>query len=479
VTFQSFIRQFSIFASSLILTATLSSAVVPVVSVTSPVSGSSDNSPVHYVASASSPQCAKGIAAMRIYTGPHISVYTVASDHLDAEIPLSPGNFNTVVEAWDNCGGVAKTSVNITVIAAGLRLSRFLYVADWGTSTVRGFKVDPSTGIPRATRQGSVASSGSYRLASDAGGYRLYATNSAPTPLGRVDAYFVNRRNGSLSAMPGSPFLLNTSPGPVTVHSSGRFVFIGTVSLEPGDGIQVLRVNADGSLTPVNSTPVPTKSTPDSIAVDRRGKYLYVVSSRGNSIDVFNFDTTSGALTPVPGSPYTVSTPGCVDASPSGISDLYGRFIYTSNEGASDISGYGIAGKTGTLTELVGSPFPDSGGCPNGEASPRGLTTEPTGRFLYVMNGNPPKISIYSINAGNGALTHVKDTPQISNIFVDGKIRTDPSGKFLYGSRATAASGDELLAFSIDPVSGDLTPLPGSPFPLGSDVVAFDLAVTP
>jgi hypothetical protein len=54
----------------------------------------------------------------------------VASDHLDAEITLSPGNFNTVVEAWDNCGGVAKTSVNITVIAAGLRLSRFLYVAD-------------------------------------------------------------------------------------------------------------------------------------------------------------------------------------------------------------------------------------------------------------------------------------------------------------------------------------------------------------
>jgi 6-phosphogluconolactonase (cycloisomerase 2 family) len=160
------------------------------------------------------------------------------------------------------------------------------------------------------------------------------------------------------------------------------------------------------------------------------------------------------------------------------MADFYGHFLYTSDEGASDISGYAIAGKTGTLTELARSPFPDYGGCLSGNASPRALTIEPTGRFLYVVNANYSNISIYSINAGNGVLTHLKDTPPISNGFLSGPLRADPSGKFLY-TKTSGAGGDKVIGFSIDAVSGDLTALPGSPFPIGSNVAAFDLAVTP
>ena len=453
-------------------------ASTPVVAVSSPANNSQVFSPVHYVASATSPQCSKGISAIRIYIAPYVAAYTINSNSIDTFLTLSPGTYNTVVQAWDNCGGVGKTSLNIRVAATGLQSVRFLYVADDASSKVWGFTVDPSTGIPHATRQGWVATNSSYRLASDKGGYRLYVTNAAPIPYGGIYAYFVDRRNGHLNAVPGSPFSLDTSPGPITVHPSGKLVFVGTISLQPGDGILVLRVNADGSLRLVNSTPTPTKSTPDSIVVDPWGKYLYVISSGGNSIDALNIDTISGALTPVPGSPYTVSTPGCIDPSPSGITDFYGRFLYTSDEGASDISGYAIAGRTGTLTELARSPFPDYGGCPSGKASPRGLTTEPTGRFLYVLNGNYSNISIYSINAGHGFLAHIKDTPAISNGFVYGALRTDPSGKFLY-ARSSGATGDVVLGFSIDPVNGNLTALPGSPFPIGSNVAAFDLAVTP
>jgi 6-phosphogluconolactonase (cycloisomerase 2 family) len=235
-------------------------------------------------------------------------------------------------------------------------------------------------------------------------------------------------------------------------------------------------VNADGSVTLLNSTPTPTKSTPDAMVVDRGGKFLYVISSGGDSIDAFEIGTISGALTPVPGSPYTVATPGCIGPFPSGVTDLFGRFLYTSDEGASEISGYAIAGETGTLTELARSPFPVSGGCPNGTASPRGITTEPTGRFLYVMNAD--YFSIYSINAGNGVLTHVKDTTRIINGLLHAAVRADPSGKFLYASK-TSSGGDKVVGFSIDPISGDLTALPGSPFPIGSNVAAFDLVVTP
>jgi len=457
-----------------IVTSMAAKASNPVVAVSSPTNNSQVSAPVHYVASATSPECQSGIAAIRIYIAPYMAAYTIQSNSLDTLLTLTPGTYNTLVQAWDNCGGVGKTFVNVTVAAVDLQPARFLYVADDANSRVWGFTVDPSTGVPSAIGQDSVATNSSYRLGSDRGGYRLYVTNAAPTPYGAVFAYFVNRRNGYLYPVPGSPFLLNATPGAVAVHPSGEFVFVGTLFLQPSDGIQILRVNPDGSLALVNSIPIATKSMPDSIVMDPWGKYLYVTSAGGSSIDGFAVDTVSGALTPLPGSPYTISTPGCINPQTSGMTDLYGRFLYMSDEGASEISGYAIEGNTGTLTELAGSPFPDDGGCPSGTASLRGLTTEPTGRFLYALDGNPFfHISIYSINAGNGVLTHVKDTGPISNGFVYGKLRTDPSGKFLY------AAGDELIGFSINPVSGDLTVLPGSPFPIGVNVAAFDLAVTP
>ena len=93
------------------LALTAMASATPVIRVTSPAP-SQVSSPVHYLASATSPGCARGIAALRIYLAPHLAALTVHSSTLDAELPLSPGNYNTVVQAWDNCGGIAKAPVN-------------------------------------------------------------------------------------------------------------------------------------------------------------------------------------------------------------------------------------------------------------------------------------------------------------------------------------------------------------------------------
>ncbi len=62
------LRRFSL-ASFLIGSAILASAATtPTVTIKSPGNGSTAGSSVNYVASASSPACSKGIAAMRIYT---------------------------------------------------------------------------------------------------------------------------------------------------------------------------------------------------------------------------------------------------------------------------------------------------------------------------------------------------------------------------------------------------------------------------
>ena len=176
----------------LVAAATALPSAAQVVIVSSPANNSQVSSPVHYVASATSPQCSKGISAIRIYIADHVSAYTINSNSLDTLLPLSPGAYKTVVQAWNNCGVVGKTAGNITVTATGLKPVRFLYVADAGNNKVLGFTVDPSTGRPTATRQGAVGANSSYRLASDKGGYRLYLTNAAPRAFSGVYAYFID-----------------------------------------------------------------------------------------------------------------------------------------------------------------------------------------------------------------------------------------------------------------------------------------------
>jgi outer membrane protein assembly factor BamB len=87
----------------------------PVVAIASPTNGATVSSPVHYVASATSASCAKGIASMRIYTAPGVSAFTTNSNQINTNISLSPGTYNTVVQSWDNCGGVGKTPITIKV----------------------------------------------------------------------------------------------------------------------------------------------------------------------------------------------------------------------------------------------------------------------------------------------------------------------------------------------------------------------------
>lgn len=83
--------------------------------VVSPTKGGAPTSPVHFVASATAQNCSAGIASMRIYTAPGVAAYTVNSSSIDTYLSMANGTYNTVIQAWDNCGNVYKTPVSITV----------------------------------------------------------------------------------------------------------------------------------------------------------------------------------------------------------------------------------------------------------------------------------------------------------------------------------------------------------------------------
>src|SRR5256885_12169789 len=147
--------------------AVMASAATPVVTVSSPASGSSVGSPVNYVASATT-ACAKGISAMRIYTASGVNAYTINANKLNTNINLPVGSYSTVVQAWDKCGGVGKKTVNITVSKINLSPPKFLYATEYTAGKIAGYKVNPLTGSLMPTTQGAAwAHWGPVDIASD------------------------------------------------------------------------------------------------------------------------------------------------------------------------------------------------------------------------------------------------------------------------------------------------------------------------
>jgi hypothetical protein len=82
-----------------------------VVTVTSPANGSTQSSPVHVVASATS---SNPVTAMRIYLD-NASVYTVNSNSVNTNVTTSPGTHYMVIVAWDSTGAAFTQAETITV----------------------------------------------------------------------------------------------------------------------------------------------------------------------------------------------------------------------------------------------------------------------------------------------------------------------------------------------------------------------------
>jgi 6-phosphogluconolactonase (cycloisomerase 2 family) len=461
----------------------------PIVHVTSPANKSSVSGPVNYIASASSPDCAQGILAMRIYSAPNVQAFTGSGEKLDTYINLEPGTYNTVVQAWDNCGNVGKAYVTINVTGE-LQPAGFVYTVnfdenDLQSSYIQGFTIVPGNGALAQTLQGPVkANVEPVAVASDKGGYRLYA---ADWISGDVFAYFINRRNGYLTPVPGSPFAAHRSVVAVAVHPSGKLIFAALSEYATGDGVAVFELQSDGSLKLAPGSPYATQPGPQALAQDPEGKYLYVANGSGD-IDAFQVNTVSAALTPLPGSPYKVAVTDCGSAYLRDIFDFGGNYLYTADGVAGVIDGYAISPSVGTFTAISGSPWLDThceGGSgidyPQAWMSPRSLAVDGSGKFLYALNNFEDNIAIYSI-ASNGSLKFLKFTPQYSACF--GAVRTDSTGDYLYAGSCPVGipqNYNAVVGFSIDHSTGNLTPLPTSPYPYsetGRPEVQ-DIAVTP
>jgi 6-phosphogluconolactonase len=90
------------------------------------------------------------------------------------------------------------------------------------------------------------------------------------------------------------------------------------------------------------------------------------------------------------------------------------------------------------------------------------------GRFVYfpIANG----VAVFAIDPSSGSLKRVKGSP-----FKAGSgnhLAINPSGKFLYVANATT---NDVSGFTVNATNGALTPVAGSPFAAGT--TPLDIAI--
>ena len=136
-------------------------------------------------------------------------------------------------------------------------------------------------------------------------------------------------------------------------------------------------------------------------------------------------------------------------------------FAYVANAGNGSISVYAINGTTGALSEISGSPFADPVcGGPVGGSCPVWVTADPAGTFLYATESRLGMVSVFAIDPVSGGLTPVPGSAA-SVGGVDQSISIHPSGKFAY---VTDIDSGNIFAFTVDSATGKLTTIAGPPF---------------
>jgi 6-phosphogluconolactonase (cycloisomerase 2 family) len=124
--------------------------------------------------------------------------------------------------------------------------------------------------------------------------------------------------------------------------------------------------------------------------------------------------------------------------------DPSGQFLYVAMLDALNIWTYAIDTSTGALTPTGTSVFAQD---------PNSITMDPSGQFAYV--GAFDNVFAYTMNPGTGVLTAVAGSP-----FAPGTepgnfgVAVDPSGQFAYVASRWYRN---LAAYTIDPSSGALT----------------------
>jgi hypothetical protein len=197
-----------------------------------------------------------------------------------------------------------------------------------------------------------------------------------------------------------------------------------------------------------------------------KGPFLYAYDDESGALHGFLLDKKTGVPGQLLGSPFAVSggQVNCGGNCQTLAGDPAGRFVFAA-------TGSGLAvlrkGLGGVLEQVPGSPFAGSSGL-------IGIGTWSSGNVLLVFGvaNDAGLLNVFEIDPTTGAAALRPEAPSIGA--PDGGIGIAVGRTFLYVVNEDEAN---VHGFSIDAITGALTPTPNSPYSIPGISEPFNLAL--
>lgn len=256
----------------------------------------------------------------------------------------------------------------------------------------------------------------------------------------------------------------------------------GTSSSTASSGTGILYVTTQGNISvsaygitlsngalSTNGNAVATGNKASAIVMTPKGDAAFVANSQDNTISSYTVNPDS-----------TLAVSG--NATPAGTTpmgmtiDPGGKFLFVVNQGTFSDPNSGtisVFGVSGAALTAMGSVSTATAGVTTG-TGPVSVAITPNGNYLYVANQFTSTVSGYSISSGT--LTLLPGSPYaVAN--QPSAVALTPDGNFLYVANQ---GSNNLSAFAVcanasltcTTPTGILTPVPGSPFAAGLAPIA-------
>lgn len=329
--------------------------------------------------------------------------------------------------------------------------AQMLYVGNGGDDTISQFVIDQNSGLLTEVKPPVASTGAPSSIVAHPSGKFVYATNTGNANLGAngpsLATFSIDPTTGALTLTNTTPLPAGSGPTGLTLDPVGKILFIA----HPGaNNISVYSLDpTTGTPTAISGSPFAAAGGPNKLIVHPNGKLLFAAANATAQVAVFNV-AANGALTAATGSPFAARGNLAWIAM-----DAAGKFLFVAERQQNGVLVYAIDPASGALTLVTGSPFPTSG-------SIGGVAVDPTGKFLYATNAGG---TLHGFRIGaTGALTPIPPGFFPSQ-FGSFDIVVDSSGKFVY---VTSNQANSVTAWTIDPASGALNPIPVTPYNTGA-----------
>ncbi len=318
------------------------------------------------------------------------------------------------------------------------------------------------------------------------------STGGGGTGSGTSLAYVLNQTTqtvagfvvgaGTLTAVPSSPYSLGSVPQAEVVSQNNAFLYLAG----PGS-INAYTIATSGAITQATCSGCAVIADVVSLDVSPDGQWLFGLDLLTSTIDLWQLDSSTGAMTAAVGAPFSVTsgtvTPRQVRVSPAGnvvvaalgtggdaaftfdtstgaFAPAGGNLLATGSTQTSDnalainsagtvlyiarsgtnggVAAYAI-GSDGSLSGITGSPFAAGG-------TPAAVQLDGTGAYLYAANRVDGTVSGYSIGTGGG-LTALAGSPFASGSLVN-SLALDGTGTYVLAAALNGSPDLTLYSFS-------------------------------